>query len=63
MDDGLHKMIIAVFDEAFQRNIAEADEVRKEIAEKGTYWAGGEIWKLRRQVAALRERLAKKETE
>jgi hypothetical protein len=32
--------------------------VREEMKRRGTYWAGDEIWKLRRQVKALRERLS-----
>ncbi|WP_165445787.1 hypothetical protein [Bradyrhizobium uaiense] len=34
---------------------------RKEIAQRGAYWAGDEIWKLRRQVAALHKRIAELE--
>lgn len=49
------------FENIFKQEIAEADEVRKEIAERGTYWAGDQIWSLRRTVAALRARLAKLE--
>lgn len=58
MNDHLHKLIIDVFNEAFAREIAEADLVRAEIKAKGTYWAGTEIWELRRQVASLRKQLA-----
>lgn len=61
MTDQVHKAIISVFDEAFKREIAEADLVRAEIKQKGTYWAGDQIWSLRRTVAALRTRIAKME--
>jgi hypothetical protein len=42
----------------------EADEralVRDEIKQRGTYWAGEEIWKLRRQVRSLRKQLSDRE--
>jgi hypothetical protein len=51
-------LVIQAFDAVIQREIAEADEVRAEIRRRGTYWAGDEIWKLRREVKALRKRLA-----
>jgi ubiquinone biosynthesis protein UbiJ len=54
-------LIIQALDNVIKREIAEADDVRKEIANRGTYWAGDEIWKLRRQVASLRARLAELE--
>jgi hypothetical protein len=57
----LDGLIIQAFNNVIKQEIAEADEVRKEIAQRGTYWAGDEIWKLRRQVAALRKRLAQGE--
>lgn len=50
-------VIIQAFDNVIKREIAEADAVRAEIKQKGTYWAGDEIWKLRRQVASLRKQL------
>ncbi len=56
-------MIIEAFNAVIKREIAEADEVRAEIKQRGTYWAANEIWKLRRQVVALRKRLAEKETD
>jgi spore coat protein CotF len=45
------KAIMNVFDQVIKQEIAEADQVRAEIKQKGTYWAGDEIWKLRRDVA------------
>jgi hypothetical protein len=51
----MRDMIIEAFDNVIRREIAEADEVREEIKRRGTYWAGDEIWKLRRQVRALRK--------
>ena len=57
-DRSLHGIIMQALDNIIKREIAEADEVRREIKDKGTYWAGDEIWKLRRQVDALRKRLA-----
>jgi hypothetical protein len=57
MTDALHNLIIGVFNEGFARDQREADEVREEIKRRGTYWAGDEIWKLRRQVASLQKQL------
>ena len=61
MADPIHGLILEAFNNVIKREIAEANEVRAEIAQKGTHWAGAEIWKLRRTVKALRERLAKAE--
>lgn len=55
--DALHRAIIGVFDAGFKRDAAERDLVRAEIKQRGTYWAGGEIWELRRQAASLRKQL------
>lgn len=57
MSDRLHDLIIGVFNEVFARDQAAADAVRAEIKQRGTYWAGGEIWELRRQVTSLRAQL------
>ncbi|MBB4428398.1 hypothetical protein GGD66_006985 [Bradyrhizobium sp. CIR48] len=57
----MRDLIIEAFDSVIRREIAEADDVRKEIAQRGAYWAGDELWKLRRQVAALRKRIAELE--
>ncbi|MDA9398567.1 hypothetical protein [Bradyrhizobium sp. CCBAU 45389] len=57
----MRDLIIEAFDGVIRREIAEADDVRKEIAQRGAYWAGDEIWKLRRQVAAPRKRIAELE--
>jgi hypothetical protein len=57
----LDRLIIDAFNAVIDREIAEANEVREEIKRRGTYWAGDEIWKLRRQVASLRKRLAEAE--
>lgn len=57
MSDRLHDIIIGVFNEGFARDQAEANAVRTEIKQRGTYWAGGEIWQLRKTVASLRKRL------
>jgi ubiquinone biosynthesis protein UbiJ len=57
----MHKLIVEAFDNVIKREIAEADAVRAEIKARGTYWAGDEIWTLRRQVAALRNRVAELE--
>lgn len=61
MSDRLHNLIISVLNEGFERDRAAADAVRAEIKQRGTYWAGNEIWELRRQVASLRKRLAESE--
>jgi hypothetical protein len=55
--DPLGSLIMDAFNRVIDREIAEANEVREEIKRRGTYWAGGEIWKLRRQVASLRRQL------
>ncbi|MCD9825250.1 hypothetical protein [Bradyrhizobium japonicum] len=57
----MRDLIIEAFDSVIRREIAEANDVRKEIAQRGAYWAGDEIRKLRRQVAALRKRIAELE--
>lgn len=55
--DPLASLIMDAFKRVIDREIAEANEVREEIKRRGTYWAGDEIWKLRRQVASLRKQL------
>jgi hypothetical protein len=57
MSHPLDALIVRAFDNVIKREIAEADELREEIKRRGTYWAGNEIWKLRRQVASLRKQL------
>jgi hypothetical protein len=54
----MRDLIVEAFDNVIKREIAEADEVREEIKRRGTYWAGDEIWMLRREVKALRKRLS-----
>lgn len=61
MSDRLHELIIGAFNEGFERDQRETDAVRQEIKQRGTYWAGGEIWQLRKTVASLRKRLAEAE--
>jgi hypothetical protein len=56
-------LVIQAFDAVIQREVAEEAEVRDEIKECGTVWAAREIWRLRRQVKALRRRLSEIETE
>lgn len=46
----MRDLILEAFDNLIRREIAGAGEVREEIKRRGTYWAGDEIWKLRRQV-------------
>jgi len=57
MASGFGEAFVAAFKNVIDREIAEENEVREEIKRRGTYWAGSEIWKLRRQVAALRRRI------
>ena len=57
MSHPLDALIVRAFDNVIKREIAEADELREEIKRRGTYWAGNEVWKLRRQVASLRKQL------
>lgn len=57
----LHDLIVRVLDEGFAKDQAEEALIRDEIKRCGTFWAGHEIWQLRRQVAALQGRLAKRE--
>ena len=45
----MKNLIIQAFDTVIQRELAEEAEVREEMKRRGTYWAAGEIWKLRRQ--------------
>ncbi|MBV9171570.1 MAG: hypothetical protein JOZ81_15960 [Chloroflexi bacterium] len=54
----MKNLMIQAFDTVIQRELAEEAEVREEIKQRGTYWAAGEIWRLRRQVGALRKRLS-----
>jgi hypothetical protein len=56
--DAMKDLIIRAFDNVIKREIAEADEGARGDQRRGTYWAGDEIWKLRRQVKALRKRLS-----
>lgn len=49
----LHELIIRVLDEGFARDQAEEALIRDEIKQCGTFWAGHEIWQLRRQVKSL----------
>jgi hypothetical protein len=60
--DHLHHAIMKVFNEGFERDLAEAAKIREEIKRRGTYWAGNEIWDLRRAVASLRKRIAEQES-
>jgi hypothetical protein len=43
--------IIRALNQIMQREFDEQDDCRAEIKERGTYWAGREIWELRRAVA------------
>jgi len=52
----LDRLIVKALEDVIDREWAEKIEVRDEIKQKGTYWAAGEIWKLRRQVAALQRK-------
>lgn len=54
MNDRLHNLIIGVFNEGFERDRKEADKVREEIKQRGTYWAGDEIATLRRRLVSAR---------
>lgn len=54
MADRLHNLIIGVFNDAFEHDRKEADKVRDEIKQRGTYWAGDEIATLRRRLASAR---------
>ena len=60
MSHPLDALIVRAFDNVIKREIAEADELREEIKRRGTYWAGNEIWKLRRQAASLRKALTER---
>jgi hypothetical protein len=57
----MKNLIIQAFDTVIQRELAEEAEVREEIKRRGTYRAAGEIWKLRRQVKALRKQLGEQD--
>jgi hypothetical protein len=43
--------IIRALNRMMQREFDEQDACRSEIKERGTYWAGREIWELRRRAA------------
>lgn len=43
--------IIRALNQIMQQEFDEQDACRAEIKERGTYWAGREIWELRRSVA------------
>ena len=60
--NGFGHALVHAFKAVIDREIAGANEVREEIRRRGTYWAGDEIWKLRRQVASLRRRLEEDRT-
>jgi hypothetical protein len=49
--------IIAALERSLEREGTEAAAVRDEIKQRGTWWAGSEIARLRRAVAALRKAL------
>jgi hypothetical protein len=57
----LHDVIIGVFNEGIERDLKAQEAVRDEIKQHGTWWAGSEIWELRRQVASLRRRISELE--
>lgn len=46
--------LIRALNQMMQREFDEQDACREEIKERGTYWAGREIWELRRQVKQLK---------
>ena len=53
-------IILEAFNAVIDRELAEEALVREEIGQRGTYWAASEIWKLRRQVAALGKQLTER---
>ena len=57
----MKNLMIQAFDTVIQRELAEEAEVREEIKRRGSYWAASEIWKLRRQVKALRKQLSERD--
>jgi hypothetical protein len=52
-------LLLRAFNNVLDAEFAEEKLVRDEIQQRGTYWAASEIWKLRRQVKALRSQLSK----
>lgn len=56
----LDEIFIRVINESMVRDFAEADACRAEIKDKGTYWAGGEIQRLRKRIAVLERNLRQK---
>jgi hypothetical protein len=46
--------IIRALNRIIQREFDEQYACREEIKQRGTYWAGRELWELRRQVKQLR---------
>lgn len=53
----MRDLIIEAFNNVIRREMDEEALVRDEIKQRGTWWAGSEIWKLRRQVQSLRKEL------
>jgi hypothetical protein len=47
--------ILRAFDAMFACEQHQMDSARAEIRERGTYWAGGELYRLRRQVEYWRK--------
>jgi hypothetical protein len=54
-------LIIEAFKNVIDREVAGKALVRDEIKQRGFYWAASEIWKLRRQVKALRKQLGEQD--
>jgi hypothetical protein len=53
----MRDLIVEALKNVVDRELAEQAEVRDEIKQRGSYWAASELWKLRRQVKALRKHL------
>jgi hypothetical protein len=57
----MRDLILEAFKNVLDREREEQALVRDEIKQRGSYWAASEIWLLRRQVKALRKRVAELE--
>lgn len=56
--DAIAALFVRAVEQGIERDLAQEALVRDEIKQRGTYWAAGEIYSLRRQVAALKGRVS-----
>jgi hypothetical protein len=54
-NEAFNRAIISAFDAVIKCDLESEAALREEIKQRGTWWAASEIFRLRRQLAALRE--------